>query len=327
MRMTVARNAACAIVLAVASAELLAQDTPSPKRPRIVGVAHAAFYVSDMAKAREFYEGYLGFASPYALSRPTGGDLVFIKINDRQSVELFPATEVGPTAERLYHIALEVEDAEAMRVYLASRGVTVPTTTPVGRIGNSNYFVKDPSGNTVEIVQYMPSSWTLREKGNFMPDTRISRRMMHVGVMIANLDSAMTFYRDILGFREFWRGTPPGNTTLSWVNMRIPDGEDYVEFMLYDKYPPLERVHSLQHICLEVPSVAEAQSILSKRVLPSGSPPSGPVRVGVNGKRQLNAFDPDGTRVELMEPVTADGQPRASSTAPVPVGEHRPPQE
>jgi lactoylglutathione lyase len=106
--------------------------------------------------------------------------------------------------------------------------------------------------------------------------------------------------------------------------MRVPDGEDYIEFMLYDKYPPLDRVHSMQHICLEVASVVEAQSILSRRVLPPGTTTLGPVRVGVNGKRQLNAFDPDGTRVELMEPVTADGQPRASSTAPPPVGEPRP---
>jgi len=40
--------------------------------------------------------------------------------------------------------------------------------------------------------------------------------------------------------------------------------------------------------------------------------------VGTNRKRQLNLFDPDGTRVELMEPGTVDGQPVPSSTAPPP---------
>src|SRR2546423_12607900 len=73
-----ARRAVWVVAFGLApSAGLLAQDAAPPKRPRIVGVAHAAFYVSDMAKARAFYEGVLGFASPYSLSRPTGGDPVF----------------------------------------------------------------------------------------------------------------------------------------------------------------------------------------------------------------------------------------------------------
>ena len=41
-------------------------------------------------------------------------------------------------------------------------------------------------------------------------------------------------------------------------------------------------------------------------------------QVGKNRKRQANLFDPDGTRVELMEPKTIDGQPAPSSTAPPP---------
>jgi lactoylglutathione lyase len=43
------------------------------------------------------------------------------------------------------------------------------------------------------------------------------------------------------------------------------------------------------------------------------------IQVGVNKKRQINLFDPDGTRVELMEANTVDGKPAPSSTAPPPV--------
>ena len=39
---------------------------------------------------------------------------------------------------------------------------------------------------------------------------------------------------------------------------------------------------------------------------------------GVNGKRQVNMYDPDGTRVEIMEPNTVDGKPRPPSPAPPP---------
>ncbi len=299
-------------------------DANGPHRPRILGVSHAAFYVSDMAKARQFYEGFLGFQSPYSIPRKNPNEqLVWIKINDRQTVELFPSLEVAADAPRLYHIAFEVDDAEAMRVYLKSRGVEVPDKTSVGKIGNANYFIKDPSGNIVEIVQYLPQSWTVREKGKFLPDTRISTHLRHVGVMIAQLDAAKKFYGDILGMREFWRGSSSGKS-LSWVNMQVPDGDDYVEFMLYDKYPPIDRIHSMEHICLEVPDVAKADAILKSRHYPEGSTPPTAMKAGVNGRRQVNYYDPDGTRVEIMEPTTFDGKPRPSSTAPVPVGEPRP---
>jgi len=42
------------------------------------------------------------------------------------------------------------------------------------------------------------------------------------------------------------------------------------------------------------------------------------IRIGTNRKRQLNIFDPDGTRTEVMEPVTIDGKPAPSSNAPFP---------
>jgi lactoylglutathione lyase len=42
------------------------------------------------------------------------------------------------------------------------------------------------------------------------------------------------------------------------------------------------------------------------------------IRTGTNRKRQMNLYDPDGTRVELMEPDTVDGVPAPRATAPPP---------
>ena len=42
------------------------------------------------------------------------------------------------------------------------------------------------------------------------------------------------------------------------------------------------------------------------------------IQVGVNRKRQINLYDPDGTRIELMEANTIDGKPAPNSTAPAP---------
>jgi catechol 2,3-dioxygenase-like lactoylglutathione lyase family enzyme len=120
------------LLASILAATLTAQDTP--KRPRITGISHAAFYVSDMAKARAFYEGFLGYQSPFSIPRKDPKEqLVWIKINDRQTVELFPASEVSPETDRLYHIAIETDDAEAMRLYLQSKGVAVPPKTAIGK--------------------------------------------------------------------------------------------------------------------------------------------------------------------------------------------------
>src|SRR6202158_6399706 len=61
-----------------------------PTRPRILGVAHMALFVSDLSKARAFYRDFLGYEEPYVLKREDGSDrIAFIKINDDQYFELF----------------------------------------------------------------------------------------------------------------------------------------------------------------------------------------------------------------------------------------------
>jgi catechol 2,3-dioxygenase-like lactoylglutathione lyase family enzyme len=290
-----------------------AQDTP---RPKILGVAHIAIYAADYERSRAFYHEFLGFDEPYSLANADGTpSMTFFKINERQYIELFP--EAKPKTDRLSHISIQTDDAEALRKYLASRGVTVPKAVSKGRIRNSNFNVKDPDGHTVEIVQYEPDSWTVRETGKHMTDARISTHMMHVGIIVTDLDAAMKFYSDVLGFKEIWRGSSSG-TVLSWVNLKVPDGEDYIEFMLEKEAPPPDRRGTAHHLCLEVPDVVAAIAKLDAN--PYRKQYTRPItfKTGVNGKRQANLYDPDGTRIEIMEPVTVSGQPTPSSTAPPP---------
>ncbi len=295
-----------------------ARAATEPKRPRILGVAHMALYVSDLAKARAFYKDFLGYDEPYALKRKDGSAdrIAFIKINEVQYLELF-AEEPQHNDGQLNHISFQTDDAKGLRGYLASRGGKVPDTVGKGQIRNSNFNINDPDGHTVEIVQYEPDGWTVREKGKFLPDTRVSNRMMHIGVLIRELDPAMKFYRDVLGFQETWRGGGSPKQ-LSWVNMRVPDGEDYLEFMLYDKPPTAEQRGTKNHICLMVPDIEKAVQILEARPARKDYTKTIEIKTGVNRKRQANLFDPDGTRVELMEPNTVDGKPAPSSTAPPP---------
>jgi catechol 2,3-dioxygenase-like lactoylglutathione lyase family enzyme len=316
---------ATALSFALPAARLAGQDAATPPRPHITGLSHVAFWVKDIEQSRAFYKGYLGFDEPFSLKNKDGSlHLTWIKINDRQSVELLPITDkTPPGGDSLYHIALETDDAVGMLAYLASRGVKAPGGKDLpkkvgkGQIGNLNYFVEDPDGHIVEIVQYMPDGWTVQNKGKFMPDTRVAARISHAGISVANLEKSLGFYRDILGCTEFWRGSSDGKT-LSWVNMRVPDGKDYLELMLYGNKPTLERLHTMNHFCLEVPDIAPVVATLQSRTLPAGCHPTSAKKTGVNGKRQVNCFDPDGSRVEVMEANTASGKPVPPSEAPPP---------
>jgi len=141
-----------------------AQEAP---RPKILGVAHIAIFAADYEKSRSYYHDFLGFEEPYSLAKPDGTpSMTFFKVNERQYIELFP--ETTPKSDRLNHISIETDDAEAMRKYLASFRIAVPKAVGKGRIGNSNFNIKDPDGHTVEIVQYEPDGWTVREKGKHM---------------------------------------------------------------------------------------------------------------------------------------------------------------
>ncbi|MEK7996293.1 MAG: VOC family protein [Planctomycetota bacterium] len=298
-------------VLLAGAAALGAQS-----RPKILGVSHIAVLVSDVDKSRAFYKDFLGYAEPFDLKNPDGSlNLTFIKINEDQFIELF--TGLKPKQDRLHQVAFIVENAEALRAYLGAHGVKVPAKVPKGRIGNSNFSIKDPDGHTVEFVQYEPDGWTRREKGKFLPDTGISQRLKHVGFLVGDLAASKKFYGDLLGFTEIWRGSRD-NKTLNWVSMKVPDGDDYVEFMLYSDLPAPDARGTANHMSLEVTDIESARQKLEARPYRKSYTRPIEVRTGINRKRQLNLYDPDGTRAELMEGVTVDGKPAINSTAPPP---------
>jgi len=236
-------------------------------------------------------------------------------VNQRQYIELFPEKEAGTA--RLNHISIETNDAEAMRVYLKAKGIAVPDKVGKGRIKNSNFNIKDPEGHTVEIVQYEPDGWTVREKGKHLGTARVSARIMHVGIIVTKFDEVNRFYQDILGFEEIWRGGA-NPAVLSWTNLKVPDGDDYIELMLYKEWPEPAKRGTAHHVALEVPDIDAAVAALGKTSYRPTYPRPIEIRTGVNRKHQCNLYDPDGTRSELMEPKTVDGNPAPWSKAPPP---------
>jgi len=204
-----------------------------------------------------------------------------------------------------------------MRLYLASQGVKVPAKVDKGRIRNLNFNINDPDGHTVELVEYTPEGWTQREQGKFLPETRIATHLRHVGVLVGDLDAALKFYCGVLGGHETWRGAN-NSKELSWVNVKLSDSDDYVEFMLYSELPPPDKRGKQHHLCLEVADVEKTKALLEQRAGRIGYTRPLEVATGKNHKRQINLWDPDGTRIEVMEPKTVDGAPAPSSTLPPP---------
>jgi catechol 2,3-dioxygenase-like lactoylglutathione lyase family enzyme len=301
------------LIVLLLSGGLRAQSVPGSQ---IVGLAHISLLAHDFEASRTFYRELLGYEEPYSLKNAEGApSMTFFKVNERQYIELAP--EKAPGTDRLNHIALEVRDAEAMRSYLAGRGVSVPQRVPTGRIGNLNFMIKDPQGMNVEIVQYGPNSLTVQNRGKYISDRRISSWMMHVGFVVTNLEAELRFYTDVLGFREFWRGSKDGQT-LSWINLRLPNSEDYIELMLYGEPPSPSSRGTANHLCLEVADAEAAAAILKQRAVGIHYERPIVVRTGTNRKRQVNLYDPDGTRTELMESQTVDGKAAPSSSAPPP---------
>jgi len=269
----------------------------APARPPIVGVAHIALKTNDLAAAREFYSKYLGFAEAFAIKNPAGGpDAVCFKVNDHQYIQVSP-TLSRPDEDRLEHIAFETTNAAQLRDYLASKGVAVPARVQPDQDGNLTLAVKDPEGHDVRFVEYRPGSLQSRNFGKFLPDTRVSDHMIHVGFTIQDRDAANKFYHDILGFHQFWYGGMT-DTRVDWVDMRVPDGADWLEYMLNQPHPSPKTLGVMNHMALGVPSVADGY----KKVTDHGMKTTEQPKIGRDGKWQLNLYDPTFTRAELMEP-------------------------
>jgi catechol 2,3-dioxygenase-like lactoylglutathione lyase family enzyme len=265
------------------------------ERPPIVGVAHIGLKTDNLEGAREFYGHVLGFAEAFSLDKPSGSlMLTYFKVNDHQYIEIFPDLK-SPTEDRLSHIAFETTDANRLRDYLASRGVEVPAALKPGLDGNLSFMVKDPDGHNVEFVQYLPGSLHNRNFGKFMPATRSSDHMVHVGVTVADRAAADRFYGDILGFKLMWYGGMK-NDRADWVDMRVPEGTDWLEYMLNAHKPSPRSLGVMHHFALGVKSIQAAYQTVVARGYKAEKP-----QIGRDGKWQLNLYDPDLTRAELME--------------------------
>jgi catechol 2,3-dioxygenase-like lactoylglutathione lyase family enzyme len=293
------RALACSLVLLLASGFSApmrrVEAQAAPARPKITGVAGIAVRTKDMAAAKTFYSTILGLDEAFTAKNPLGSaPFTTFKINERQYVYV-SADLQNDTDSRLWYVSFETDDARALRNYLESRRVTVPAAVDPDAEGNLSFIVKDPEGQDVQFVQYLPGSVHGKNTGKFLSSRRLSSEALHVGYRIHDADSVDTFYKDILGFRLMWKGGSTENQ-FRWISMVVPDGTQWLEYMVDTGTPSPRTLGIWNHLAfgtLDQPAVA---SEVKARGYPAAATP----KIGRDGRWLMDLYDPDLTRVEFM---------------------------
>jgi hypothetical protein len=120
------------------------------------------------------------------------------------------------------------------------------------------------------------------------------------------------------------------NDKTDWVSQQVPDGHDWVEYMMTSgpsgsgipAQMTQQRLGVLNHVSLGVVNMEKAVTTLyAEDRLGEAAPRP---QIGRDGKWQFNDYDPDLTRIEVME-FTAAAKPCCSEfTAANPTPEGQP---
>ena len=130
----------------------------------ITGIGHAAITCQDIEGSLDFYTRILGLPEAFRMNRDDGSLwMVYLKTGSGGFIELFtnggdPA-EVPQNASGFKHLCLWVDDIEATLHDLKSKGLAVdPEGARTGRSKCRQYFIADPDGVRIELMQLMPES-------------------------------------------------------------------------------------------------------------------------------------------------------------------------
>jgi len=272
-------------------------SAPPPARPKILGIAGITLVSTQFTQAQVLYEKILSLPRVNTDLDPG------TNVDDRcdQNAERCFAPSEGPIIslvplcggdvrcepESLFTVMFLTSNASSLRAFLKSQGV--PVSEP--RLNGKEFTAVDPDYHK---IRFIDASLSNRQTDS-IPGAHV--RMIHAGFVVHHRAAEDHFYKDILGFQVYWHGGMKDDET-DWVDMQVPDGTDWLEYML--NVPPKASHKALgvmNHIALGVPDIHAAQQQLIKNGWKGTEQP----KIGRDGKWQLNLYDPDGTRVELME--------------------------
>jgi len=261
----------------------------APERPKITGISHLAVYAADPVATAHYYVDVVGAAKEADPENASGARYA---LSATQFIEVLPLP-ANAGISRLDHAAFNTTSAEGMRKYLAAKGWKVPANVTKGSDGSQWFEVRDPESNRIQFVQ--PSATAKVEAPN-----ALGHRIIHVGFFIKDRAKEDTFYRALLGFRPYWWGGMT-DTEVDWVSQQTPDSRDWLEYMLTTD-PSKVTQHQLgvmNHVAIGEVSVFDTYKVLAAANRLGQTHDPSP-KMGKDGKGQFNMYDPDGTRLELM---------------------------
>jgi catechol 2,3-dioxygenase-like lactoylglutathione lyase family enzyme len=183
------------LALACAVPVILAGQPPRPDAG-VTGIAHIAFRVSDVNREIAFL-GKLGYEQSFAISNNGRVAEVFVKINDRQFIELYPQTN-PPQPLGWMHVCYEVGDLNTLYSFYNSIGLKMLAVRKAGA-GNLISAINDPEGRVTEFTQYIPGSKHELDQGQHLGPNRVSNQLMGFDLPVKEGAADKEFYTD-LGF-------------------------------------------------------------------------------------------------------------------------------
>jgi catechol 2,3-dioxygenase-like lactoylglutathione lyase family enzyme len=258
----------------------------TPVRPAITGIAFVEVYSADPAASQAFYSGVLGY--DHAGANGFGR----YAVNEAQWIEVTALPSPAPKT-RVAAVGFTTRDVVKLEKYLQSRGVAIEQPLHAGSFG-----IHDPEGRLVMFVQQGPA----RTPGTAQVSPRAaSHRIIHTGFTVQDRDVEDKFYKDLLGFKPYWYGGRT-DSALDYVSLQVPDGTDWVEYMLRSTPQTDPRqLGSDNHLSLGVAHIDEAMATAKLTCKDPACRMDAATHVGRNGATQFNLYDPDLTRVEYME--------------------------
>jgi glyoxylase I family protein len=115
---------------------------------QITQIDHCSIIITDVERSRRFYRDLLGLKE---IHKPRTFDFVVVWFDlGNQHLHLLLKNKPDTLSPR--HFALRVTDAQAARRYFQEHGLATEETTPIP--GAERFFIYDPDGNRIEIIQW-----------------------------------------------------------------------------------------------------------------------------------------------------------------------------
>src|SRR5947208_5781350 len=193
------------------------------------GVGAVELAVTDGDRALRFYRDYVGL-TPLA----SGGPEIRLGAAGRELVVLYPDAErpVVPRTSGLYHLAVVVPDRRELARVIGRLARLRWEQYPTDHVMTKANYLSDPDGNGIEIYTESPEDGTmgfgngtfvaydkdgnprsgrdpidleelfshLREDDRLDAPMPEATKMGHVHLHVADVDEALRFYHDLVGF-------------------------------------------------------------------------------------------------------------------------------